>query len=52
MDEIKKGESNAILIQKSIDRQELIMKQAWSKVWGDLSTDQQGKILHMRFGIE
>ena len=26
------------------------MKQAWSKAWGDLSTDQQGKILHMRFG--
>ena len=26
------------------------MKQAWSKALGDLSTDQQGKILYMRFG--
>jgi hypothetical protein len=51
MDEVNEGETNEIMIQNSTARQELIMKQAWSKAWGDLSTDQQGKILHMRFGI-
>ena len=50
LDEVNEGETDEVLIQKSISRQELIMKQAWSKAWGDLSTDQQGKILHMRFG--
>ena len=49
-DEIKEGKTNAILIQKSINGQELIMKQAWSKAWDDLSTDQHGEILHMRYG--
>jgi hypothetical protein len=51
MDEVNEGETNEIMIQNSTARQELIMKQAWSKAWGDLSTDQQGKILRMRFGI-
>jgi hypothetical protein len=50
MDDVNEGETDEILIQKSTDRQELIMKQAWSKALGDLSTDQQGKSLHMRFG--
>jgi hypothetical protein len=42
MDKIKEGETNAILIQKSLDKQKLIMKQAWSKALGELNTDQRG----------
>ena len=49
-DEVRIGETNENLIQKSIDRQKLIMKQAWSRALEDLGTKQQSKMLHMRLG--
>jgi len=49
-DEVRTVETNTNLIQKSIDRQILIMKQACSKALEDLGTEQMGKMLHMRLG--
>ena len=43
-------ESDVNLIKKSIERQKLVMKQAWKKAKEELGVEQLGKMLHMKFG--